>query len=419
MAYGYVVVLLTIMTCSVLFMKGHILSPVKIVTMMLAYMYCTDFAIRGMNDASMFYMSELNSEFWSMFLLIYTTIAWLLILFLDKLNFTEIRNVTFIADLSVRSKLVLSALSSAVVLVNLYNRIYLSGSLSEFWLNMLAPRGSAVWLVMQSQWMPGYATSTLLDIATPIATGILLHVTLRARPWDVPIPLLIMLIGYILIIANGSRTELIEAYFIGSAYSLFQPSRTTPKLVISGVAVLLLILFVTVYRAEGIGSVFLSSGIELQYHQDDNFYTTIRALRASVTEKRGWDAATFMLTCFTNPIPRSLWSAKPLLDQSFFGSYKEFWITITSLGELAACFGAAAAVVINTIIVGIIFLFLNRKYSKVSSFFDLFVYASAVLWCYMILRSLQNITQFIYPYVAAELLRVLVKRRVSIPVLTH
>jgi hypothetical protein len=419
MAYGYAVVLLTIMTCSVLFMKGDILSPAKIVTMMLAYLYCTDFALRGMNDATLFYMSELESGFWSMFLLIYVTVAWLLILFLAKLNFNAIRNVTFIADLSVRSKLVLSALSSAVVLGNLYNRISLSGSLSEFWLNMLAPRGSAVWLVMQSEWMPGYATSTLLDIATPIATGILLHVTLRARPWDVPIPLLITLIGFILIIANGSRTELVEAYFIGSVYSLFQPRRTTPKLVISGAAVILLILFVTAYRAEGIGRVFLSSGIELQYNQDDNFYTTIRALRASVTEKNGWDAATFMLTCFTNPIPRFLWSGKPLLDQSFFGNYKDFWITITSLGELAACFGAAAAIVINTIVVGIIFLFLNRKYSKVSSFFDLLVYTSAVLWCYMILRSLQNITQFIYPYAAAELLRLLAKRRVWMPVLAH
>jgi oligosaccharide repeat unit polymerase len=414
MAQAYDILLLTLMACAVALSQGNILSPAKIMTLMLAYLYCTDFALRGMSDNVTMYMAASSAELWSIIIVTYVALITGFVWFLSKTVAKQSENVRIIGDLSSRAKMVLTSVCTLVVLSNLIYRIILSGSLADFWLNMFAPRGEAVWLAIRSEWMPGYELASALDMATPMATGLLMHIALRASPWQAPLPLIGVIIGFMLIIANGSRTDIVEAFVIGVIFSVFDPKRNLIKLAVLTVVILVIILFVTAYRAEGFGRAFTQSGIELQYQQDDNFYQTLRVLAVSANESTQWDALTFILTCLVNPIPRSLWPGKPFLDQAFYGNYKDYWVTITSLGELIACFGIFLGLTANTIVIGCIFLFLRRQYRKLSSMYDLIVYVAAALWCYMIMRSLLNISQAAYPYLIAESVRFLFKNKFKI-----
>ena len=407
MAYSLVLVLLFVLAFVLVVKSGSIFSPAKLIMMMLAYLYFTDFAIRGTDDRFTSYMSAEEVELWAAFILAYVTSLMALVALLGSIkSFRPGPGKIEIKDLPDKLKYKVSIGMIAVIISNWTYRIILSKSLSDFWADMLAPRGQAIWLVVRSEWASGYEIGTVFDLATPIATGWLLHVVLRARPRHVPLPLIFMVLGLILMLANGSRTDLIEAFFIGVIYSILTRRRRNARLITSGVVLALMVLFVTAYRAEGIGRFFTESGVELEYQQDDNFYETIHVLATSESDGRRWDATKFLLTCLVNPIPRSIWPGKPFLDQSFFDPYKDFWETITSLGELTACYGAASAVILNSLLVGLLFVFISAKYRKAKNIFDLFVYISAVLWSFMILRSLLNITQAMYPYIAAELLRI-------------
>jgi hypothetical protein len=116
----------------------------------------------------------------------------------------------------------------------------------------------------------------------------------------------------------------------------------------------------------------------------------------AMTTPERWSAIEFFYTVAVNPIPRFFWPGKPILLADFWGNYKAEWITISFLGELVAMFGVILGLVLSIVAALLVYFMLRRASTLISAPCGVIVYFSFVLYGYMILRSLFNITGFMY-----------------------
>jgi oligosaccharide repeat unit polymerase len=213
------------------------------------------------------------------------------------------------------------------------------------------------------------------------------------------------IIGYVavlaLLAADGKRTP---ALFVLAGHGVFYLTGTRSALrkilVLSAIAIVGVALASAMYlfRVGGMGQVISgdSEGYELVYHQDDSYYKSVRALHIAGSSNERWDPVVFLYTTVVNPVPRFLWPNKPALLQEYWGEYKDYWVTISFVGELVAMFGPVVGVILSIIVAWGLFALLRRTFLLTVEPGGIIVYLAVALYCYMVMRSLLNITQFIY-----------------------
>lgn len=205
-----------------------------------------------------------------------------------------------------------------------------------------------------------------------------------------------------LLLSSGDRTPLV--FVLGSLVILVIHTRWSMWLRSAMVAGILLLAAVSLsvmylYRGEGLSHLLAdgnNAAPPLVYHQDDSYYWALSAIDISDRTSLRWDWEPFFGAALLNPIPRFFWPDKPLLLKSFWGQYKPYWITITYLGELAAMFGPWGAGLLGIVFGVGLFLILGWSVKAVTRQWGLLFYLVMALYVYMVMRSLLNLTQFIY-----------------------
>jgi oligosaccharide repeat unit polymerase len=307
---------------------------------------------------------------------------------------------------------VAASIAWSIVILEVIKRLYFSDwSVTMALMYSIGPRGSAPWLPRAGE------LGNLGDEKIFLAPTIIL------------MPLAGMLFGYLGVLSNKRRALSFAGLLITVTILVADGGRTpvvavlgTTALVVLihkrpslrtyvGLAIVALLIAASTsvmfhFRSEGLVQLIEETAPEYQltYHQDDNYRQALLSLERSLTTSERWDPWTFAYVIAVNPIPRALWPTKPALLADYWGNYKNEWTTITFVGELVAMFGFFGGLIASVIIAICVFQMISRAYRLVDEHGGVIVYLLIALYGYMVLRSLLNITQFIYLPAAALLI---------------
>ena len=288
-----------------------------------------------------------------------------------------------------------------VVSIDILKRLYFSEwSISEAISVSLWSRGAAPWAYqagnlgdwtfifgVPGQLLPFAAALSAYRIVFSVGTGRVIGICGY-------------LIAMALMIIDWSRTPVVIGVGALAIFAyLATKKRFTRGLIVTSalLALLLITSFQVIFRGTGLESVSqFESDYEVFYHQDDNFFQAVRAIHvATITDER-WDPIEFFGTILVNPVPRYLWPDKPALLQEFWGDYKNEWTTISFFGEMVALFGPLGGL-IGAVIVAIgLYFVLAKARQKVGVPGGIVVYLFVALYVYLVMRSLQNLSQAVY-----------------------
>lgn len=278
--------------------------------------------------------------------------------------------------------------------------ISVGGSISTVIEQSLGPRGLRDW--DQAAYSGNFIFS-ILTILLPLSGIGAAYLAVVGRGMVRFLALLVLGLSLCLLVTNGSRTPVVMV--VGTFwFLLFLRIRSrTLKVFITGimiVGVAMLTSLMLQNRALGFNanstSLRQDTSQSFVYHQDDSYYRAIKAMEVSDRTTVRWDQTYFTLAIVTNPVPRSFWPGKPLLDQQFYGPYKLHYVTNLFIGEFAAL-GGFWGTLIGSILFGYILYRLLYSASRMISFpLGLPAYMIFSLYIYMCMRSMVNLTHFIY-----------------------
>jgi hypothetical protein len=152
------------------------------------------------------------------------------------------------------------------------------------------------------------------------------------------------------------------------------------------------------YRSQGY--LTNSSGeqreMELTYHQDDSYYRALFAYEHADRNIEYWDPIFFITTILVNPIPRAIWPDKPIFDEQFYGRYKLYYVTNSFLGEVVAMTGVELSLFVSPLVGFLLYSILFNAQRLLKYPVGLAAYLIVALYTYMCIRSLPNLTHFMY-----------------------
>ena len=223
---------------------------------------------------------------------------------------------------------------------------------------------------------------------------------------------LFFILSQFVLITDGSRTQAIIPMASLAIFGLMNLRSFVAKAALVA-GVLVQIVFATsamiLFRAQGLTK--STGSFALTYHQDDSIYRVWSACAFADFSNYRWDPLYFFYYVISIPVPRVLWVGKPLLTEDFYGGYKLWFVTTTFMGEwvsmLGVWLGFAAAFVFGNLLYRC-FYFSQRLLTQP---FGLPAYLLVALYTYMIMRSMPNITIFIFAPAAALLLVYFARRR--------
>jgi hypothetical protein len=135
---------------------------------------------------------------------------------------------------------------------------------------------------------------------------------------------------------------------------------------------------------------------ELAYHQDNNYYRAVNAMHLAATTSERWDPIPFAVATVVNPIPRAIWSSKPALLADYYGNYKTEWQTISFIGELIAMFGLVGGIVASVTFGVLVYWLIAASLFALRWPAGIILYMILVLYAYMVMRSILNLSQYVY-----------------------
>jgi oligosaccharide repeat unit polymerase len=288
-------------------------------------------------------------------------------------------------------------------------RLYFSdGSIEAAVLSSFGPRGGAPWISRRNELGnlgDQFAFLDITNIVLPLAGVLFAYILTMTR-----VMRSICLGGWLVVlttlIADGNRTPVVAVLGMSALFYVLREKRWAWRL--AGAAILAIVAAAAtsamyLFRSEGWGQLAEGGGdsYHIMYHQDDNYRQALLALERSLNTNERWSPLEFAYVIAVNPIPRAMWSEKPALLADYWGNYKNEWTTITFVGELVAMFGFWAGIALSVPIALLAYLVISASARLLERPGGLIVYMLMALYGYMVLRSLLNISQFIYLPAAA------------------
>lgn len=280
---------------------------------------------------------------------------------------------------------------------------------------MLGPRDMRIWD------QPGAdgarsAVYQLLNGMVPLVAIIFAFVIFSRHTGPALIAAVFLLLAMAVLITDGSRTQAIIPLASLAIFGLIALRSFVAKASLV-LVVVLLIAFATsamiLFRSDGLeGS---SSSFALTYHQDDNIYRTWAACAYADFSNYRWDPVQFFYYMISNPVPRSVWPGKPLLDENFYGGFKIYWVTISFIGEWVAMFGTWGGFIASFLFGNLLYRCFYFSQRLLTMPLGLTAYLMVALYVYMIIRGMPNLTLFSYAPAAALLLVYIARRRALRP----
>ena len=276
---------------------------------------------------------------------------------------------------------------------------------------MLGPRDTRLWD------LPGVSGARnpvyqLLNGMIPLVATSFAFLIFASRGGPAVFGAVMFLLCGAILVSDGSRTQAIIPMASLAVFGMMSLRSKIAKFVLVG-GVITLIAAATsamiLFRAQGLeGS---NSSFALTYHQDDSIYRIWSAAAFADFSAYRWDPLQFFYYVIALPVPRIIWSGKPLLDEDFYSGFKLWYVTTTFIGEwismLGVWLGFMASFVFGNLVYRI-FYFAQRLLALP---FGVPAYLLVALYTYMVLRSMPNMTSFIFAPAAALILVWFARRR--------
>jgi oligosaccharide repeat unit polymerase len=296
---------------------------------------------------------------------------------------------------SERAFLLYASIAWAIVLVEILKRLYLSGwSVPSAVIYSLAPRGMTPWGGQGSNLGNENFFYNIVKIVLPFAGLLLAYLIAHQKGMKRTISSVGFGVVMLLMITYGSRTPVVASLVGLALFLLYRPVSRIRKIVTTtGIFALTAVIVTTMFlfRSYGfLGAYEAGLEYEAKYHQDNNYYSTLRALHIASSTSERLEPVKFAVTTAVNPIPRAFWPGKPALQADYFGNYKQEWETISFLGEWTAMFGPGAGPLLAVLCGVLIFLFMRESTRTLRWPGGLIVYMILILYSYMVMRSMQN-----------------------------
>lgn len=362
--------------------------------------FASDFMIRGFDDANLdaiplshLYVFQLTT----LFIMVGSGFAAALIR--KPYEVMNARRAGIASKLPPRTGLIILIGASIVLGTEILKRmIATQWSLGDVLEQMFGPRGYRDWDVM-SDTGRNNAVFQLISAILPLAAVSFSFLLVAARGTQRIIAVILLALSMFILVTDGSRTPVVVTI---AAAALFAITSTRSNFVrisavlSSAAAIAALTSIMILNRSSGYEDLNTNHDFTLVYHQDDSLYRAWSAYYYSEARAYFWNVYDYFFYIFTMPIPRSLWPNKPLLDQDFYGQYKLYYVTNTFMGEwvamLGPTFGSIASFFTS---LGLYRLLYSAQRIRRYPLGDA-AYLLIALYIYMSMRSLANLTGFMY-----------------------
>ncbi|MER9969299.1 O-antigen polymerase [Mesorhizobium sp. M0060] len=281
----------------------------------------------------------------------------------------------------------------------------------------LQPRGLREWDIQSLQ---GNFFFSVLRSLLPFAAIGFAYIGSASKSGTVIVASFVLLLtSMAILITDGSRTPVVMVctafwFFWVLRYRNFAFRALLTAIVAVSVAALTSLMYL--FRSFGYGTANTSEAREFAftYHQDDSYYRALQAFHWSEISGESWNFFEFFYIILTNPIPRAIWPGKPTFDEAFWGGYKLSYVTNLYLGELVATVGIFGTVILGPVVGLLLYFMLFRSLLLLKYPMGIGAYLLVGLYVYMCMRSLANITLFLYLPAFAVLIVWFVGRRQAI-----
>lgn len=315
---------------------------------------------------------------------------------------------------SANTALLLVLVSIAVLLVHTAFRLQtVDWSVQALLDQMLGPRNSRIWDQVGADGTrnPVYQLFNGMIPLLAIAFAFVLF----ARHTGLAIVAgLFFILSLFVLITDGSRTQAIIPMAALAIFGLISLRGFAARaLLLAGVTVLIVSATsaMILFRAQGLeGS---ASSFALTYHQDDSIYRIWSAAAYADFSNYRWDPLYFFYYVISLPIPRVLWEGKPLLTEDFYGGFKLWFTTTTFMGEWVSMLGVWLGFAVSFVFGNVLYRGFYFSQKLLTQPFGLPAYLLIALYTYMIMRSMPNMSTFIFAPAAALLLVWFARRRKS------
>ncbi len=393
----------------------NILHPHTIFTGMIIVII-SDFLIRGYDDRNINHIRSADLFYYQATILaIFASTLLLAAAVYDPRRERAIREGMQRIKFGPRLFRIVFLIATLVVFLELYKRLTYTGwSLDMMIFESLQPRGLRPWEIAQYR---GNFIYAIIRIIQPLAGVSFAFLLVNSRGVLLRATVLVLFgVTLWLLFTDGSRTPMVLSIAALWFFAIQRVRSLAAKVVWSVAAVALLATATSamfLFRATGFLAANHDTRFSVVYHQDDSYYRALYAFDVASSSSQRWDFVDFFLAIAVNPIPRAFWPGKPVLDASFFGNYKLYYVTNTYVGETVAMFGPFM-VVVFALLFGLFFYFVLYRSSHLLSLpMGMVAYLIVALYVYMCIRSMQNIVLFVYLPAAAMLLTFVLKKMTS------
>ncbi len=379
-----------------------VLHPHFMLTMIMFFMFFSDFLIRGYEDKN---IASIDIESVSLYQqIIVATVStiyistYICLRYFYKAKKTNLLNL--IALDSKNSSQILPLCAWTILLLETLKRLYFSGwSISLMLSYSFGPRFNRPWASSSGNLGDEKFIFAFIGIVLPLAGLILVSNTINTNKfWNGTISAFGYLAILSFVIGAGSRTPAVLLIVLPLIH-FFKKTRSKIKRAIAVILAMGMIASTTSVMYNGRTDGLMSSDIhtgKIVYHQDDSYYRAISTMNTVANTHERWELTPFLGASLLNFIPRVVWPEKPTLSKEYWGNFKLDYVTITFIAELSALLGIAGGVTVSVLVGITSFLFLVKLHSSIKSSYDLLLYVLGAIYVYMVFRSLLNITQFIY-----------------------
>jgi oligosaccharide repeat unit polymerase len=381
--------------------SGHYLHPHFLMTGMFVF-YLSDFLVRGNDDNNLRFIREEDYLTYQLICLTILTIITISTLFVRSPRLeANVAQATGSSLMEAAPNIRTAIFTLAVVVISaiLYQRLSVVGwSIDEVMRQSLNPRGEKAWDIES---MSGNFIFAIASILTPFAAiaGAYLFGTGKGA-WRM-VSLALFAIVILILVTDGSRTPVAIAFAtLGLFWSLRYKNLAARAMIFGFVLSIMVGLFSLMYlfRSTGYNDARyeVSQGYAVTYHQDDNYHRALFAYAHSEQTGKQWSAWFFFTTIAVNPIPRAFWPEKPLIDATFYDGFKLDYVTNSFLGETVALTGIGYSVVFAPLFGFCFYLILFNGMRLLPMPMGIATYLMVTLYVYQCIRSMQNLTLFLY-----------------------
>lgn len=382
----------------------NLFHPQTLIVIITIALFMSDFLISGYNYRITGGHSLYEIQ-WHQFTILYVCFAIFLITHIIARCQSQISaDNIFSTDFSWSKSGIIPLIAFLIIAIDVLKRLFFADwSPTNAFLLSIAPRGSAPWSIKGGDYgnlgdMNFIYNLTL--ILMPFSCLTMFCRSLSVNGLKKILSFALLLLTLFILVVDGTRAPVVFVVALMSILYFFKCTSIKNRIITIAVSTLIILaLTSTMYLFRSHGYVDIPeklADIKLVYHQDDNYYQSINSLITATNKQERWNPLHFGFAIIVNPIPRYFWPNKPALLSDYWGSYKNEWTTITALGETTAMFGPIAGPVATVFIVICLYFLLRHIMMTNNNSFGFIVYMTFALYAYSVMRSLLNISQFIY-----------------------